>query len=472
MLKSGNRKESNDSVSNLSKELSNMMTHHTIQEPSKVTPTFMPSSNATSCTSSSAMVTVPEEVILQYEARIKQLEEENARLKSKQVEINTAKELYLKIFEEFPALIWRSRTDKLCDYFNKTWLDWTGKTIEQEFGTGWTKGVHPEDYDQCLEIYVNAFDKREPFCMEYRVVNKHGQYRWIRDYGQPFYDLDEEFLGYIGSCYDVHDEKLNEQKLVKLNATKDRFFRIVAHDLRNPISAFVSFSEYLVENHNDFDEQEMTEIATELYKDSRNTLLLLENLLEWSKSQTDEISFTPKQMKLSQVCKEVVEQSAINAKNKNISIQCNLCETEDEATSTSCVADKNMIRTVLRNLIGNAVKFTHPGGEVSIDCERVVQEKYKGKETLIVTVADNGVGIEDQKQLDSLFDLVKKHRRSSKGTANEAGSGLGLVICKDFIERHGGKIWAESDGEGKGTKIRFTIPPMEESPKMEEECAP
>ena len=95
--------------------------------------------------------------------RIKELERENSVLLQQQTKITEAKELYLKIFEEFPALIWRSRLDKLCDYFNKTWLDFTGRTMEQEFGNGWTEGVHPEDFDFCLQTYVTAFDKREAF---------------------------------------------------------------------------------------------------------------------------------------------------------------------------------------------------------------------------------------------------------------------------------------------------------------------
>ncbi|HAN78303.1 MAG TPA: acyltransferase, partial [Bacteroidales bacterium] len=104
--------------------------------------------------------------ILAYEDKIKALENEIELLKQKQIEVNKAKELYLKIFEDFPALIWRSRLDKLCDYFNRTWLEFTGRTMEQEFGYGWAEGVHPEDFDRCVEIYVNSFEKREAFLME------------------------------------------------------------------------------------------------------------------------------------------------------------------------------------------------------------------------------------------------------------------------------------------------------------------
>ena len=153
------------------------------------------------------------------EARVAMLEQENAQLREKQVETNQAKELYLKFFEDFPALIWRANLDKLCDYFNSTWLDFTGRTLEQEYGNGWTEGVHPDDLDRCVEIYVTAFDKREPFSMEYRLRHKSGEYRWIRDNGQPYYDLDDEFLGYIGSCYDITESHLYEERLKQLSIT-------------------------------------------------------------------------------------------------------------------------------------------------------------------------------------------------------------------------------------------------------------
>lgn len=190
-----------------------------------------------------------ERSFLQYEARIKELEEENDRFKRQQMEIHTAKELYLKIFEDFPALIWRSRLDKMCDYFNTTWLEWTGKTMEQELGLGWTKGIHPDDFDSCLETYVNAFDKRESFYMEYHLLDKHGDYRWIGDHGRPFYDLDGTFLGYIGSCYDITENKINEQtvslrneelqkaneRVVSASSMQLQHFACMSHEIRTPL---------------------------------------------------------------------------------------------------------------------------------------------------------------------------------------------------------------------------------------------
>jgi len=151
--------------------------------------------------------------------RIAELEHENSLLKKKQLETDKTKDLYLKFFENFPALIWRANTDKLCDYFNSTWLEFTGRTLEQEYGNGWAEGVHPDDFQHCLDVFVTAFDKRVSFSMEYRLKHNSGEYRWIRDNGQPYYDLDDKFLGYIGSCYDITESRLYEQRLEKLSIT-------------------------------------------------------------------------------------------------------------------------------------------------------------------------------------------------------------------------------------------------------------
>ena len=152
-------------------------------------------------------------LIEELKAEIQFLKNENISLKNKQIEINKAKELYLGILEEFPALIWRANTEKLCDYFNTTWLQFTGKTIEEEYGYGWAEGVHPDDLDRCVEIYNLNFDKRKSFSMEYRLKNVDQEYRWILDIGRPYYDLDGTFLGYIGSCYDITERKNTQEKL-------------------------------------------------------------------------------------------------------------------------------------------------------------------------------------------------------------------------------------------------------------------
>ncbi|KAF0092605.1 MAG: hypothetical protein FD141_789 [Fusobacteria bacterium] len=127
-------------------------------------------------------------------------------------------EEYKAILESSPNMIWRSNLTKECDYFNKTWLDFTGRTFEQEYGYGWAEGVHPDDFDRCVEIYTTNFDIQQPFEMDYRLKRADGQYRWINDRGTPFYDNQQNFIGYIGSCMDI-TEKIEGKQLIEMAQT-------------------------------------------------------------------------------------------------------------------------------------------------------------------------------------------------------------------------------------------------------------
>jgi two-component system CheB/CheR fusion protein len=380
--------------------------------------------------------------------KIEALEAENASLKNEHVAISQAKELYLKIFEEFPALIWRSRLDKLCDYFNKTWLEFTGRTMEQEFGNGWAEGVHPDDFEFCLNTYVTAFDKREAFLMEYRMKNKFNEYRWIRDFGRPFYDLDNTFLGYIGSCYDITEIKDNELRLKELNATKDKFFSIIAHDLKSPFTSIFLSSELLGEYIKEKDYSKIDEIARLILKSSKQAMDLLTNLMTWSQLESGRMPFSPVQFDIKSVCDEIVSLLEPTAKQKLIKIENNI--------SPSLVfGDREMISTVLRNLTSNAIKYTNKDGKIKIS-------SAPGNGELIVTVEDSGVGI-SKERLDKFFSILENN--STRGTQNEKGTGLGLILCKDFIDKNGGRIWVEST-PGIGTSFSFTIPLISEKEEM------
>ncbi|MEI7452517.1 MAG: PAS domain-containing protein [Candidatus Falkowbacteria bacterium] len=127
------------------------------------------------------------------------------------------KELYLRILDQFPNPIWRAALDTKCDYFNKAWLSFTGRTIEQESGDGWVKGVHPEDLNSCVKTYLEAFKAREPFEMEYRLMHSDGTYHWLLDSGSPFFNDNGEFMGYIGSCYDINETKQYILEIEKMN---------------------------------------------------------------------------------------------------------------------------------------------------------------------------------------------------------------------------------------------------------------
>ena len=238
-------------------------------------------------------------------------------------------------------------------------------------------------------------------------------------------------------------EQLNFQnlELQELNATKDKFFSIISHDLKGPLNSLTSFSGLLINHANSLSKEEIQMLAKDLDKSLKNLFALLENLLEWSRSQTGKIDFKPESLNLTKVLEENSQLLRNQALNKKITIG-TLVNTEVLA-----YADHNSIQTVVRNLISNAIKFTPEQGTITLNVQRKEHE-------VVVSVADTGVGMSEP-VIQKLFRIDAKH--STKGTAEEKGTGLGLILCKEFVEKNGGRIWVEST-EGKGSVFYFTVP--------------
>jgi signal transduction histidine kinase len=230
-------------------------------------------------------------------------------------------------------------------------------------------------------------------------------------------------------------------ELKDLNATKDKFFSIIAHDLRNPIGNFKISLEVLSQEHDSFSREELTEFLSELNNSASSVFKLLENLLAWSRSQKGEIKLSPEQMDISYIINSNISLLKQMASQKNINLYSRLNE------PYFAFYDNNTISTVIRNLISNAIKFTQVGGEICILAENINSE-------LKISICDNGTGI-SEKDKEKLFKISEKF--STNGTSGEQGTGLGLILCQDFVEKNGGRIWAESE-KGKGSKFIFTLP--------------
>lgn len=233
----------------------------------------------------------------------------------------------------------------------------------------------------------------------------------------------------------------NAAQLQELNATKDKLFSIIAHDLRSPFNNILGFSELLLENKNDNKVAKSEKYLGIINSSANNTLILLDNLLNWAQSQTGKISFNPKKIIFSNIILEIIKLKKSIAKAKNISLN---YSSSDEI---EVYADENMLKTILRNLISNAIKFTNSNGKIDVTA-------LQNDNFIEIAVSDNGVGMNDETR-KKLFDISTNI--TTKGTANEKGSGLGLILCKEFIEKHGGKIWIESE-EGRGSIFKFTLP--------------
>lgn len=235
--------------------------------------------------------------------------------------------------------------------------------------------------------------------------------------------------------------KESENRLRELNATKDKFFSIIAHDLKSPFTSIIGLSELLADQVSKKDYNGIDEYADMIQTSSWRAMDLLTNLMEWSRSQTGRMEFKPVNINLVRLIEEATALLQESANQKNITISKFL------PASLISFADKSMINTILRNLISNAIKYTNTGGKIEISA-------FQGEKELTISVSDDGVGINEE-NLNRLF-LIEAGG-STRGTRDEEGTGLGLILCKEFVSKHHGNIWAESV-PGQGSRFAFTIP--------------
>ncbi|MGG7035631.1 MAG: sensor histidine kinase [Flavobacterium sp.] len=244
-----------------------------------------------------------------------------------------------------------------------------------------------------------------------------------------------------GAGYLLLIQEENEIRIKKLLSDKDKIFSIIAHDLKGPFTGISGLSEVLLDKNNGLNPERIDELHQMIYNSSRKAHSLLENLLIWAQSQTGRIKFNPTELKACSIVSETLELLSGIADNKKIKL---LAETEKDQ---NIFADENMLLTIIRNLVSNAIKFTHTDGTIKVSVKKTDTD-------FLFSVKDNGVGIPPEKT-DNLFET--KTKNSTLGTNNETGTGLGLMICSEFVKKHGGKIWVESE-MGKGSDFKFTIP--------------
>ena len=244
-------------------------------------------------------------------------------------------------------------------------------------------------------------------------------------------------------------KKANDS-LNEANAAKDKFFSIIAHDLKNPFSVLLGFSDLLAQNLDDYDVQNVKEMISAIHQTSYQTYQLLEDLLLWSRSQLGKLSFHPEGVSLYEACQSVFELLEPLAQQKQIHIH------YDVPQKLCVVADVGMLRTILRNLLSNAIKFTPQYGTVNLSVS--IDHHY-----VEIAVTDTGIGMNESIQ-SKLWSLTSSVSRC--GTNGEEGTGLGLQLCKEFVEKQGGKIWVDSV-ENKGSRFVFTLPKCSHSEDVE-----
>jgi len=353
------------------------------------------------------------------------------------------------------ALIWTAGTDKLCNYFNEPWLKFTGRALDQEVGNGWLEGVHPDDLERCMNTYVTAFDHREKFQMEYRLRHSSGEYRWINDMGTPNYASNNEFIGYIGHCFDITDRKIAEDEINKLNETLEQrvvqrteqlelankeleaFSYSVSHDLRAPLRHISGFINLFLENKSThLTDEELGYLNT--VTNSANELgELIDALLAFSrlnrtelrKSRFDTVQIIDQELK---IFEEEIKRRSIEIKIDPL---------------LESYGDYQLIGQIWLNLLSNAFKYTGKREKAIIQIGSYVENN----ETIFF-IRDNGAGF-NMKYADKLFNVFQRLHKSR----DFEGIGIGLANIYRIVTRHGGRCWAEGE-ENKGATFYFSLP--------------
>ncbi|MGD7036250.1 CHASE domain-containing protein [Methylotuvimicrobium buryatense] len=361
-------------------------------------------------------------------------------------ELRESEARFRQMADSAPVLIWISGADSRCFWFNKVWLDFTGRTLDQEKDNGWLEGVHPDDRQRCIDCYLDHFNRREPFRMEYRLRRFDGDYRWIDDHGVPRVDDHGNFSGYIGSCTDITERRQVEtilrthsEALTRSNADLEQFAYSVSHDMRQPLRTIAGHLHLLeLGLAEQLDEDNKENLAFALDGAKRMDAMIV-SLLDYSRvgRKTE-----PK------ICMETRESLNEALKFLEVEIEEKRADVVVQGDWPVLSASRDELTRLLQNLIANAIKY-HDSEEVPH--VTVVSTEHAG--IWRVRIADNGIGI-DPKQIDKLFQFFSR----LQSRARFDGNGMGLALCRRIVEHHGGRIWAESEGEGKGSTFVFEIP--------------
>jgi PAS domain S-box-containing protein len=352
------------------------------------------------------------------------------------------------VAERAPALIWSCDSDLNRDYFNKTWLAFTGRALDQELGRGWTDGVAAADLERWSETTISAAAQRDPYSIEYRLRRADGAYRWVIETGSPRLTADGSFAGYLGSCIDITARKENEEELeahVRLrtrelqaaNQELESFSYSVSHDLRGPVRAIQGFAEIAIEDIDANNPTEAKERISRVLKAADRMNKLIDAFISMARISRAELHVDT--VNLSKLAEEIVGflRSAAPARTVEVAIQPGL----------TALGDERLLRIALENLLSNAWKFTSRKEQPRIE----FGGERRGTETVFF-VRDNGAGF-DSALAHKLFHAFERLHAGSQFE----GMGVGLNTVYRVVEKHSGRVWAESV-EGEGATFYFALP--------------
>lgn len=382
-------------------------------------------------------------------------------LKKGQREVKESEERFRRLADSAPVLIWMSDETGCSTWFNRHWLEFTGRTMWEEKGFGWMQGVHPEDLDRCRAVWRRSFKERSPFSQDYRLRRHDGVYRWIADQGSPNWSADGVFLGFLGGCIDITDRKEAEEsreillqieqsareEAERITRLKDEFLATVSHEMRTPLTAMLGWVQLL--RGGKVRSEAIPQALEIIERNARAQSKLIDELLDMSRIISGQMRLTLQPVNLKSLIEAAIAAVEPSAAAKEIHIAKEL-----DSSPRGMSGDPDRLQQIIWNLLTNAVKFTPPKGNVTVALEFLA-------ETAEITVADSGDGI----SADFLPFVFDRFRQQDSSTARRhQGLGLGLAIIRQLAELHGGSIAAASDGPGCGSVFTVRLPIREVPP--------
>lgn len=366
-------------------------------------------------------------------------------------ELRHAQIFFKTLMDQIPDTIYFKDNNSKFTLINKAQVELLGlKSAEDAIGKS--------DFDFFLDKHASAAynaeqeiikSKKVLIAKEEKIRDSKGKFKWVTDTKVPILDENNVVVGTAGITRDITQFKEAEEKILEhakelqyLNASKDKFFSIIAHDLKNPFYSLLGSTEILIVEKDQLTEMEKEALINTISSSCKHTYHLLNNLLQWSRAQTGRIEYCPTIFDFDVAVNESFALLENLASKKKVILK------KELPANLIVYADANMIETVLRNLVTNAIKFSESNKEIIVSAE----ENTNGK--IQINVSDSGVGISQQDIL-KLFRIDVNH--TTPGTCHETGSGLGLILCKEFVEKNGGKIWVTSE-KGVGSTFSFLLP--------------
>ncbi|MDY7021470.1 MAG: PAS domain S-box protein [Cyanobacteriota bacterium] len=372
----------------------------------------------------------------------------------KQIEeaLRDSEERFRLMANNAPVLIWMANSEGVCNFFNQAWLDFTGRTLQQEYDTGWQVSVHPDDLQGLLNICPSKTGKIEPFVIEFRLRRWDGEYRWLFEKAVPQMTYEGEFLGYIGSCIDITERRQAEdllfslnRELLQSNRELEQFAHLASHDLQEPLRIVKIFTQLLAHKYQDDLEPDTQTYIDNILDAATRMQRLINDLLAYSQvgNRRSPVNFQP--INCNQVLQEVLQNLQIMIAERSALINYQQLPT--------IIGEQKQLVILFQNLISNAIKYCLPNvtPEIKIAAKSDFDYQSQAPEWCF-SISDNGIGIKPE-----YFDRIFKIFHRLHGNDEYPGTGIGLAICQKIVEGHGGKIWVESE-VNKGSTFYFTLP--------------